>query len=141
VLRDSVRVAGEPLELEGVYNVGTKDFLLDGKDGYGSFHECRLVRGVDDCLTLQSMIVSHLEALEQLNENVTMGDETGDESAAALALPARQLLEVARATAASQCGSIARYDAELGLYAVDPAVEGRIVCMPGRGVCTFVLAI
>ena len=39
VQRESVTVQGEPLQLDGRYNVGTKNFLLDGKDGYGSFKE------------------------------------------------------------------------------------------------------
>ena len=39
VLLDSVKVAGQPLDPEGAYTVGTKTFLLEGKDGYGSFRE------------------------------------------------------------------------------------------------------
>lgn len=41
VLLDSVTVQGEPLRREALYRVGTKAYLLQGKDGYGCFADVR----------------------------------------------------------------------------------------------------
>ena len=50
VLPDSVTVAGERLELQRTYVVGTKHFLLEGKDGYGSFAEVCCIQ-CDACVS------------------------------------------------------------------------------------------
>lgn len=39
VIRESVHIGEEPLDLERRYTVGTKDYLLSGKDGFDCFTE------------------------------------------------------------------------------------------------------
>ena len=75
---------------------------------------------------LQLMVTRHMEALEQLNTQLVVDDAA---SVASLPLPARQLLEIAQRSADDKSSSIARYNDELGLYVVDPSVDGRIVCL------------
>ena len=89
--------------------------------------QCKLVREREECATLQMMMFLHMEALQDLNDN--LGAESHD-AAPTLDLPALRLLEIARQTAGRGGSSIARFSDELGAYVVDPATEGRIVCMP-----------
>jgi hypothetical protein len=88
--------------------------------------QCKLVRSKEECATLQMMFFLHMEALHDLNDQLACHGEAG---AAPLDVPAQRLLQIAQATAGQGGSSIARFSDELGAYVVDPAIEGRIVCV------------
>ena len=55
VLQGSVKVQGKLLQHEALYRVGTKAYLLQGKDGYGSFADVRPTLALVLCLLSAGM--------------------------------------------------------------------------------------
>jgi hypothetical protein len=87
--------------------------------------QCKLVRDVEDSMQLPCMINHHFEALEQLNAL----HRAGTLETACLDAPAKRLLQVAKLAEGNDSSSIVRFTQELGAFAVDPAIENRIVCV------------
>lgn len=58
VIRDSVQIGEEPLDLERMYVIGTKDYLISGKDGYDCFTEVRTFSVIPVALTVPACCVT-----------------------------------------------------------------------------------
>lgn len=76
-------------------------------------------------MQLPCMMSHHFEALEQLNAL----HRAGALETACLNVPAKRLLEIAMLAQGNDSSSIVRFSEELGAFAVDPAIENRIVCV------------
>eukprot|EP00971_Amphidinium_carterae_P240768 4779849-Amphidinium_carterae.1 len=48
VLADTVLVAGNQLQQDKVYTVGTKEFMRKGRDGYDILAHCKCIAGSED---------------------------------------------------------------------------------------------
>ena len=84
-------------------------------------------------MQLQQMLSEHLGAIDKLNSSLAPsgGNEGDDAAPLVLDTAVLQLRKLAEQSAQHLQGSIVRFDQKLQLYAVDPAVEGRIVCVSG----------
>jgi len=68
VLRESVEVAGAPLDPARTYALATKAFVSpEGKDGYGALEGCAAVRDPSSCPVLPVVLRSALHALAAVN--------------------------------------------------------------------------
>ena len=56
VLPESVMVGGEPLDLSKKYKVGTKDYLMQGKDGFTMFPKCPVLIGEDMEIVIPTLV-------------------------------------------------------------------------------------
>ena len=64
VVSDSVLVQGEPLELEGLYRLCTKGYLIKGKDGYDCLVGTRVIVNEDDGPQLSTIVQMHFKSVQ-----------------------------------------------------------------------------
>lgn len=76
VLRDSVVIAGEPLDLDRVYKVATKAYLRSGKDGFDALKRAQVEVDGETAPRLATLCHYLLSRIEQLN--IEQGCNTDD---------------------------------------------------------------
>ena len=67
VIPGSVSVQGEALELDKRYNLATKAYLAQGRDGYSVFNQARVVMDGETLPMLADLLRSHLANIGYLN--------------------------------------------------------------------------
>lgn len=86
--------------------------------------QCEILRSGEETMQLQQMLSHHFEVLRELTEL----HKAGKLDAGKLNEPERRLLAVSRQTDSNK-SAIARFSEEYDCFAVDPAVEDRIICL------------
>ena len=56
VLPETVRVGGEPVDPNRMYKVGTKEYLMHGKDGFTMFPTCPVLIGPDMEIVIPTLV-------------------------------------------------------------------------------------
>lgn len=56
IIEETVRVAGEPLDLERVYTVATADYLMFGKEGYDDIKKAKVLIDEENGVQLKQII-------------------------------------------------------------------------------------
>eukprot|EP00898_Chlorokybus_atmophyticus_P000025 jgi/Chlat1/1022/Chrsp109S00046 len=67
LLRDSVLVNNAPIDLTRTYKVATKEYLLEGRDGYDVLKGCKVLVDGETGPTLPQLLRKHFAALAVLN--------------------------------------------------------------------------
>ncbi|KAK7114887.1 mannosylglucosyl-3-phosphoglycerate phosphatase-like [Littorina saxatilis] len=62
--KGSVRVQGEPLDLDRQYRLVTKEYIATGHDGFDVFKECEIVLNDEQCPTLSTAVQNHFESIK-----------------------------------------------------------------------------
>lgn len=62
VLPETVKVGGEPVDLKRMYKVGTKDYLMHGKDGFTMFPKCTVLIGPDMEIVIPTLVRNYFSA-------------------------------------------------------------------------------
>jgi 5'-nucleotidase len=117
VVDGSVKVCGEPLDLAKPYKLCTKDYLRQGKDGYDVFRDTLCLADGEQAGILPTMLREFFQELQTLNGV----SEDADQHSANLAN--KMLKEVKSITKIGDGPDLMKR------YAVNPAVEGRVVCL------------
>ncbi|KAH7642407.1 5' nucleotidase-like protein [Dermatophagoides farinae] len=69
---NSIMIQGEPLVEDKIYKMVTKEFIVQGKDGYEVLKECSIYKNTEQCLTLLQAVNEYLETyklIQALNDN------------------------------------------------------------------------
>ncbi|XP_039269043.2 snake venom 5'-nucleotidase-like isoform X1 [Styela clava] len=66
VVRESVKIHGEPLDLERFYKLATKAYVARGRDGYECFRSCRLFNDPDSGPIVSTVVRNHISNVAQL---------------------------------------------------------------------------
>lgn len=112
----TIRVGGQPLDKSKKYKLVTKDYLRQGKDGYDVFRETVCLADGEQAGILPTIVRDHFHALAVLN------GMTADAPVDSLQ----------RARACEKQGGLTKVGdgpADLQKFAINPAVEDRIVCL------------
>eukprot|EP00929_Paragymnodinium_shiwhaense_P113635 TRINITY_DN81924_c0_g1_i1.p1 TRINITY_DN81924_c0_g1~~TRINITY_DN81924_c0_g1_i1.p1 ORF type:complete len:1781 (+),score=505.68 TRINITY_DN81924_c0_g1_i1:112-5454(+) len=116
VLRDTVKVAGKPLENDKLYKIVTKDYLRQGKDGFDVFKDAACLADGEQAGILPSMVRETFKEISCLNGFTTDALSHATERAAKLL----------------QDGFVSRVGdgpEVLKRFMINPKIEGRIVCL------------
>jgi 5'-nucleotidase len=116
VLRTSVMVKGEALVMDKKYRLCTKDYLRQGKDGYDVFKDSVCLADGEQAGILPTMVREYFLQVTTLN---------GDTECA----PVSSTRRASAALAEAGLAKIGAGPEPLKRYAIEPKVEGRIVCM------------
>ncbi|KAL5272062.1 hypothetical protein ACHWQZ_G000314 [Mnemiopsis leidyi] len=65
VVRETVHVLAQPLDIDRKYKVAVKEYISRGKDGYTVFLECPRLGGEDDGPILDTLILNHFEEVQR----------------------------------------------------------------------------
>ncbi|OTF81598.1 5' nucleotidase-like protein [Euroglyphus maynei] len=69
---NSIMIQGEPIDEDKLYKMVTKEFIVQGKDGYDVLKECSIYKNTEQCLTLLQAVNEYLETyklIQALNNN------------------------------------------------------------------------
>jgi len=116
VVQTSVMVKGEPLLTDKKYRLCTKDYLRQGKDGYDVFKDSVCLADGEQAGILPTMVREYFLQVTMLN---------GDTECA----PISSTRRAAAALAEPGLAKMGAGPEPLQRYAIEPKVEGRIVCL------------
>ncbi|XP_027201811.2 mannosylglucosyl-3-phosphoglycerate phosphatase [Dermatophagoides pteronyssinus] len=68
---ESIRIQNEPLIESKYYKMITKEFIVQGKDGYEVLKECSIYKNTEECLTLLQAFTEYLQACKLLMPSAT----------------------------------------------------------------------
>ncbi|XP_061464580.1 trifunctional nucleotide phosphoesterase protein YfkN-like [Rhineura floridana] len=64
ILRDSVKIQGQYLKKNHVYQLAIKEYLANGKDGYVMFQNCSRVFDTETAQTLSTAVINHFDSIK-----------------------------------------------------------------------------
>mmetsp|Transcript_47718 Transcript_47718/g.139072 ORF Transcript_47718/g.139072 Transcript_47718/m.139072 type:complete len:1627 (-) Transcript_47718:186-5066(-) len=114
--RSSVKIGGQSLDESRKYTLCTKDYLRQGKDGYDVFREATCLADGEQAGILPSMIRDYFQNLALLNGESELAPKAATARASQLA-------------AGGDLVKVGDGPDLLRRFAIQPKVEGRIVCL------------
>ncbi|XP_065261954.1 mannosylglucosyl-3-phosphoglycerate phosphatase-like [Emys orbicularis] len=64
IIRDSVKIQGQYLKKNKVYQLAIKEYLANGKDGYVMFQNCPRMYDTETAQILSTVVVNHFESIK-----------------------------------------------------------------------------
>lgn len=116
LVEDSIRVGNETLVLDKQYKLVTKDYLRHGKDGFDVFRDCLCLADGEQAGILPTMVRDHWKDLEMLNGQTKIAKRAS-------------VLKAQRTLAEINLARVGDGPEPLKRYAIEPRIEGRIVCL------------
>jgi len=116
IVQDSIFVGSEPFDRTRNYKVCTKDYLRQGKDGYDVFKGSTCLADGEQAGILPTVVRDAFQEIETLNGQ----SESAPQQATVTASRALQNFQLARIGDGPEL---------LRRYAIEPKVEGRVICL------------
>eukprot|EP00429_Kryptoperidinium_foliaceum_P067148 CAMPEP_0176053898 /NCGR_PEP_ID=MMETSP0120_2-20121206/26813_1 /TAXON_ID=160619 /ORGANISM="Kryptoperidinium foliaceum, Strain CCMP 1326" /LENGTH=1339 /DNA_ID=CAMNT_0017387359 /DNA_START=54 /DNA_END=4073 /DNA_ORIENTATION=- len=116
VLRETVKIGDSELDAERSYKLCTKDYLRQGKDGYDVFKDAMCLADGEQAGILPSILRDYFQHVSTLN---------GESDAA----PKSSTEWASKALAEGALTKVGDGPETLQRFAIQPKVEGRIVCL------------
>jgi len=116
VVRDTIKIGGEALDLQKNYKLCTKDYLKAGKDGYDVFRDCICLADGEQAGIIPTTVREAFQEIETLNGTT----DTAGANATQRAEKALKEFSLAR---------VGEGPDMMKRYAINPQIEGRIVCL------------
>jgi len=118
---DSVKIKGTGLDTAQVYNVCTLDFMRQGKDGFDALRGATCIADGEQAGILPTLIREYFANISKLSDNRKSTPEAPNR---------RSSTRLSKAGRTSQV-----LKDQVKVFAIEPLVEGRIVCLnPNAGV-------
>lgn len=111
----SIRINGEPLDLDKLYHIATKAYLRSGKDGFHSLKKADVVMDPETAPRLVTLIHALLSRIQSLNDCLDRGESIES---------CNNDCSVLRGT---RLESLIRFDEQTARYGICPECESRIV--------------
>ncbi|XP_053156537.1 snake venom 5'-nucleotidase-like isoform X2 [Hemicordylus capensis] len=64
ILRDSVKIQGQYLKENRIYQLAIKEYLANGKDGYIMLQNCPRMFDIETAQTLSTVVINHFESIK-----------------------------------------------------------------------------
>jgi len=116
VVKDTIKIGSDPIQLENLYKLTTKDYLRQGKDGYDVFRDSVCLADGEQAGILPTMVRDYFQELCMLN-GLTEDAQPG------------AMKHASKILADSDVARVGDGPPPLQQYAIQPKVEGRIVCL------------
>ncbi|CAM2114073.1 mannosylglucosyl-3-phosphoglycerate phosphatase-like [Caretta caretta] len=112
IIRDSVKIQGQYLKKNKVYQLAIKEYLANGKDGYVMFQNCPRMYDTETAQTLSTVVVNHFESIK-----IVHGIKK--------CISGHRMSLITKSKSASLTAFETRTDKSTSVVAV-PGIEGRI---------------
>jgi len=115
IIKDSVTVNNEPIQINKPYTIATKAYLRSGKDGFETLKKAKQIIDPETAPRLVTLIHALLSRVQTLNECI---ESEGTEA------PCQSTCSILRGT---DLESLIVFDKQSRKYGVSPKLEGRIM--------------
>jgi hypothetical protein len=115
IIKDSVTVNNEPIQINKPYTIATKAYLRSGKDGFETLKKAKQIIDPETAPRLVTLIHALLSRVQTLNECI---ESEGTEA------PCQSTCSILRGT---DLESLIDFDKQSRKYGVSPKLEGRIM--------------
>ena len=115
IIKDSVTVNNEPIQINKPYTIATKAYLRSGKDGFETLKKAKQMIDPETAPRLVTLIHALLSRVQTLNECI---ESEGTEA------PCQSTCSILRGT---DLESLIDFDKQSRKYGVSPKLEGRIM--------------
>ena len=115
IIKDSVTVNNEPIQINKLYTIATKAYLRSGKDGFETLKKAKQMIDPETAPRLVTLIHALLSRVQTLNECI---ESEGTEA------PCQSTCSILRGT---DLESLIDFDKQSRKYGVSPKLEGRIM--------------